>query len=155
MYDVPINTSFAALVVLAAFENDYKILLLKRSKEAYWCHIAGRIEKNEAAWQTVVRELMEETSVKTNTLYSASYIDRFYEHQHNRINLVPVFVAYVDSDVTIQLNDEHTEYRWCSIDEAIELVDFPNMKNLYAFIWRHFVDSRPRFPPIDLTVQGG
>lgn len=155
MYDVPINTSFAALVVLAAFEEGYKILLLKRSKEAYWCHVAGRIEKNEAAWQTVVRELTEETSIKTKNLYSASYIDRFYEHQYNRINLVPVFVTYVDSDVAIQLNHEHTEYRWCSIDEAMELVDFPNMKNLYAFIWRHFVNSSPRFPAIDLAARSG
>lgn len=151
MNDVPINASFAALVVLAAFENGYKMLLLKRSKEGYWCHIAGRIEKNETAWQTVVRELKEETSIPIKTLYSASYIDRFYEHQYNRINLVPVFVAYVDSDVAVQLNHEHTEYRWCSVEEAIALVDFPNMKKLYAFIRRHFVDSSPRFPPIDFV----
>lgn len=150
MSSVPINTSFAALVVLAAFENGHKILLLKRAKEGYWCHIAGRIEKNETAWQAVVRELKEETSINAKKLYSASYIDRFYESQHNRINLVPVFIAYIDRDVFIQLNDEHTQYRWCSIEEATALVDFPNMKTLYAYVWRHFVNSRPRFPPIDL-----
>lgn len=151
MHDVPINTTFAALVVLAAFDNGYKILLLKRSTEAYWCHVAGRIEKDEAAWQTAVRELREETSIEAKTLYSACYIDRFYEHQYNRINLVPVFVAYVDADVAIQLNHEHTAYCWCSLEEATARVDFPNMKELYAFVWRHFADSSPRFAPIDIA----
>ncbi len=148
MASVPVNASFAALVVLAEFGYEYKMLLLKRATEKYWCHVAGHIENGETAWQTVVRELKEETSIEAEVIYSASYIDRFYDDVLNRINLVPVFVTYVDRSVAIRLDHEHTDYKWCDLEEAKALVDFPNMKTLYEFIWQYFVLNRPAFAPI-------
>ena len=148
MTSIPVSTSFAALVVLAKFDDEFQMLLLKRSKEKYWCHVAGHIESGETAWQAVIRELKEETSVEASAIYSASYIDRFYDDVRNRINLVPVFVTYVERNVVVQLDHEHTDYKWCGLEEAKALVDFPNMKTLYDFIWRHFVFNQPTFSPI-------
>lgn len=143
MNPIPLNTSFVAGVALATIEGTKKILLLKRKKESFWCHVTGKIEDNETAWQAFIRELREETGVLINHLYSAEYIEQFYEHQKNCITLVPIFVALLPNDTEICINEEHTEYKWCSLDEAKALVPFPNQRVVYDHVWQVFVENKP------------
>lgn len=140
---LPIHSSYTALVAMARLSGEAKLLLLKRTNGNYWCHIAGRIEKGETAWQAAIRELKEETAIEVDAVQPSGYVDQFYDIDRDCINIVPVFVARVNAGSTVVLNEEHSEFKWCSLEEAKALVDFPNMRALYDFIWRHFVeDSR-------------
>ena len=112
---------------------------LKRRKEGFWCHVTGNIEADETACQAVIRELREETGVVTGEIYTAGYLDHFYEPDRNRINIVPVFVVFIPSNTEVQLNEEHTDYKWCTLEEAKSLVPFPNMRSVYDFVWSNFV----------------
>ena len=49
-------------------DDGLKFLILKRNEkklyEHLWQGVAGKIEKNEEAWQAAIRELKEETGLK-------------------------------------------------------------------------------------------
>lgn len=143
MNNIPLNASVVSGVLLKHGKDGCRMLLLKRAKEGFWCHIAGKIEGDEKAWQAFVREVEEETSIVIDDLYSADYLEQFYEADKNQISIIPVFVAQVASDVEVVLNDEHTQYQWCTLEEAKSLVPFPNQRAVFDHVWKHFVDSQP------------
>ncbi|PJG60513.1 NUDIX hydrolase [Aeromonas cavernicola] len=140
---IPISCHAVSGVALSTMDGETKLLVMKRVKGGFWCHVAGTIEEGETGWQTIIREVSEETGITVNELYNGLYLEQFYEAALNRIMVVPVFVVYCPPNQTITLNDEHTEYRWCSLAEAKALVSFPGQKALYDHIWHYFVDNPP------------
>ncbi len=140
---IPINTYIASGVAISIIDGVPKLLLLKRVKGDFWCHVCGKIEGDETAWQTIIREFHEETGIVVNELYTAEFMERFYESEKNSITICPAFVVKCSPGEEIRLNEEHTEYRWCSVEEAKALVPFPNQKNLYDHIQQYFIDAEP------------
>ncbi|WP_062270697.1 NUDIX hydrolase [Endozoicomonas arenosclerae] len=150
---IPVNTSVVSGVAIADIDGEPKILLLKRSKEGFWCHVAGKIEEGETGWQAIIREFHEETGIKVTSLYNAEYSEQFYESGKNRFMIIPSFVVFCEQNQAVTLNHEHTEYRWCSLQEAIERVPFPNQKHLYQHVWQYFIENRPsEMMKIDLVA---
>ncbi|MCH2109249.1 MAG: NUDIX domain-containing protein [Polyangiaceae bacterium] len=142
---IPVNTSIVAGVALSQIDGEQKMLLMKRVKGEFWCHVAGSIEAGETAWQAIVREFDEETKIKVTSLYNAQILEQFFEAQLNVIQLIPVFAVLCPPNQVVQLNEEHTEYRWCSLDEAKLLTPFPNQHRVYDHIWSYFV-AQPAHP---------
>lgn len=138
-----INTAFVAGVALSFFNHQPKMLLLKRVKGNYWCHIAGGIEAGETGWQALLREVGEETKLNIKDLYNGDYLEQFYDPQQDQIMMIPCFVIFCSEDQTVTLNEEHTSYRWCTLEEAKALTPFPNQHALYDHIWQHFVLKTP------------
>ncbi|EJE8673945.1 NUDIX domain-containing protein [Vibrio parahaemolyticus] len=97
---IPIQATHVSGVVISRIDGVDKILLLKRVKGGYWCHVAGGVEAGETGWQTILRELKE----------------------------------------------EHTEYRWCSLEEAKQLTPFANQHHLYDHVWQYYVDVESLTP---------
>lgn len=140
---IPICSKVVSGVALSQVGGESKMALMKRSKEGFWCHVAGKVEAGETGWQAIVREFFEETQIVVRELYNGEYLEQFYEPGKNRIEIIPVFVAFCPPEQPVVLNSEHTEFRWCSLEEAKSLVPFPNQKALYEHIWRHFVLEKP------------
>lgn len=53
---IPIQATHVSGVVISRIDGVDKILLLKRVKGGYWCHVAGGVEAGETGWQTILRE---------------------------------------------------------------------------------------------------
>ncbi|GAD90022.1 hypothetical protein VHA01S_031_00340 [Vibrio halioticoli NBRC 102217] len=140
---IPINTQFVSGVALSEFDGDTKILLLKRTKGEYWCHVAGKIEDGETGWQTIIREFDEETSIKVSQLYNSEYLEQFYEAKSNQLVVIPSFVVLCERHQEVILNPEHTDYQWCTLEEAKAIAPFHNQHKLYDHIWEQFVLSPP------------
>ncbi len=140
---IPVHTTAVAAVVLATISGELKVLMLKRTKDHFWSYVSGSIETEETAIEAVKREVKEETAASIERLYSADYIVQFFDIKHNRIMVVPAFVAYLAADINIQLNDEHSDYKWCSLSEAKSLAAFPNQRALLDHVWHDFVDNLP------------
>ncbi|WP_375751365.1 NUDIX pyrophosphatase [Vibrio sp. HN007] len=138
---IPLNTSIVAGVALSEIDGETKMLLMKRVKGGYWCHVAGSIENDETGWQAIIREFDEETGIKVTSLYNGQCIEQFYEANVNVIELIPVFTVLCPPNQEVTLNEEHTEYKWCSLEEAIELTPFPNQHDVYRHVWSYFVDK--------------
>ena len=54
-------------------------------------------------------------------MWTVDRVNHFFEAEQNRMNLIPVFGIEVESSI-ITLSPEHTEYKWCSIDEGVDLL---------------------------------
>lgn len=102
-------------------DNVPEYLILKRNKnkiyEHLWQGVAGKIEKDEKAWQTAIRELKEETGLDPSNIFIADHVSRFYETKGDRVNLVPVFGIEVNSKDVI-LSDEHVDFKWVHYADA-------------------------------------
>ncbi|GAK14081.1 NUDIX pyrophosphatase [Geomicrobium sp. JCM 19039] len=141
--NVPINSSGIAAVLL---KNNH-VLLLKRNDaplQGAWCYIGGGIEEGERAWEAALREIEEETGVTDVSLYTSNTFDQFYSPEQNEIYIAPVFVGLVKEATPIVLNDEHSEYRWLTIEAAKEQATMPGNDQVLEFIEKHFVQQAPR-----------
>jgi dihydroneopterin triphosphate diphosphatase len=126
--------------------DETKVLIMKRVGEpmhGQWFQCAGRIEAGETAWQAALRELKEEANLTPRAFYSAEICDQFYSHQADAIMLFPVFVAYIDEADEVTLNEEHSEYKWMSRNEAETHLPFPNQRVILGRIWFDFVENEP------------
>ena len=109
-----------------------RFLLLKRAKtkmyEHLWQGVAGKIEGDEKAWETAIRELKAETGFRPIRMFVSAHVSRFYETHGDRVNLVPVFGIKVD-DANVTLSKEHCEFRWVDFDTAYHTLVWSGQKD--------------------------
>ncbi|HIA23893.1 MAG TPA: NUDIX domain-containing protein [Candidatus Marinimicrobia bacterium] len=136
-------------------EDGLLFLILKRAEtkmyEHLWQGVAGKIEAGETAPLAAIRELDEETGLKPRHMFIADHISRFYEAHDDRINLVPVFGIEVDSD-DVTLSEEHCDYKWVTLDEALEHLVWRGQKKGIQVINEMVLsaDERMRWSTIEL-----
>lgn len=145
-FEIPIRPTGVAVVLLKKIGNEYKVLLLKRATSILhnvWCYIGGSIEEGETAWEAALREIKEETGIAKVLLYNSNKFDQIYSHIENYIYVAPVFVGYVEEEQDVTLNYEHSEFRWVSFKEAIEMTSIPGNDETLMSIEKHFVKRKP------------
>ena len=113
-------------------KSGLKYLLLKRAEEkiygGLWQCVTGKIEADEPAWKTAVRELKEETGLTPLNMFVADNVSKFYEANKDRMNLIPVFGIEVESD-EVKLSDEHSEFMWADFDFAFKKLVWRGQKD--------------------------
>ncbi len=146
--EIPIKSFTVAAYICRIESGRGQYLILKRCTpylDQTWQMVSGKIEKGDTAWQAALREIKEETGLIPDRLYSVNEVELFYEVSQNCINLVPVFLGFIDSQQTVRLSDEHCEFRWVTPDEAQRLLIFDRHAKTIALIESQFV----RRPPLD------
>ena len=138
---IPLNSSVVSGVALSKIDGEVKMLLMKRVKGGFWCHVAGSIEEGETGIGAIIREFKEETQIEVSNLYNAQFLEQFYEASVNVIQLIPVFVVMCPPEQKVTLNEEHTEFKWCRLEEALELAPFPNQHAVFKHVWSYFVEK--------------
>jgi len=120
------NLTKNALAII--FNNDMEVLLLQRSsyKEQWMPEkialVGGGVEEGEEPVEAVQREIKEETGLDIN-----KFIEKFVL-QRNEDSVEHMFIAKYDGDNDdVELNDEHQDYGWYSIDEIDKLDTVPNL----------------------------
>lgn len=128
-----------------------QFLLFRRAPsvdyEGQWRMVGGRIDDEETAWQAALRELREETGREPTHFWTVPSINRFYEWQHDRINLIPAFAAELDADPV--LNHEHDDFAWLDVDTAVSRLLWPEQRRLVQLTARML---RRGLPP-ELVVE--
>lgn len=142
---VAINCTAATIFIFSKCQREDRVLLLRRTDTlaGRWCQVAGGIEAGEKAWETVLRETIEETSLCLDHLYSADCCEQIYDFSQNKIELLPVFVGFVSDDAKVVLNPEHDAFRWVNLAQARELLPFPQQRTTLEMIWQHFISQAP------------
>jgi len=108
------------------------LLLLRSQKKIYanqWRMVGGKVEEGEDYWMGALRELKEELGIRPDSFWVIPSINTFYEAKSDQIHLIPAFAAEI-SGQQIKLNEEHTEYRWVSVDKIDEMIAWPEQKRL-------------------------
>lgn len=123
-------------VHMAAYDDeiqDYKFLVLQRASglKVYpniWQVITGTIEKGETALQTALREISEEIELIPNKIWTLPYLTTFFNAKKDTINASPVFAVLVDYVKTINISDEHQNYKWLNFQDCIDCLELPSHK---------------------------
>lgn len=116
------------------FEKDRAwFLLLHRSKDepAYadiWQLVSGVIEGNEKAVDAALRELTEETRLKPKAFWDVPFVNSFYDHVNDVINVSPLFAAQVDVGSEPKLSSEHDDYGWFTYEDAFRKLVWPGQR---------------------------
>lgn len=115
-------------------DSEVSFLLFRRAKgkiyEGQWRMIGGKVKAQETYWQAALRELKEETNLVPKNFWTIPSINQFYEHSSDKILSIPAFAAEIHRDETIQLDDEHTEFRWIQPKEASTYIQWPEQIRL-------------------------
>jgi len=127
-----IKSRFIECYIYVSTPIGIKYLLLKRHNDnkiysGIWQIVTGRIEKNEKAYDAALRELKEETGLKVLKFFVIPKITPFYTHENDTINLIPLFLAEVFYD-EVKISNEHSEYLWCDVKDAIKKVYWHSQK---------------------------
>lgn len=116
-------------VVYRLTRQGAQVLVLKRSEErgGFWSLVNGTTEPGETPVQCRARELFEETGISqvigwTGQLHSFSFV------RNDETYNVLVFGAEVDKNASVVINEEHSEFLWLAIDEAVDRVKFQDDK---------------------------
>lgn len=137
------------------FNSTPEYLLLRRSPDAQyagqWRMIGGKIEEGETAWQTALREILEETGLHPTRLWAIPSTNAFYEWEHDRVNIIPAFGAEVAGEPTI--NREHDDYRWMPTEKAAECLRWPEQRRLLTISARMVADGIP--PELVIRIEEG
>jgi 8-oxo-dGTP pyrophosphatase MutT (NUDIX family) len=104
-------------VLIAVRRGDEFLVLLRAPyKHAYWHLAGGGVEEGETDADAAARELLEETELAAATLEDLGD-DLGYDGVR-----VHAFATEAPPEWEPTLNDEHDDHRWCSLDDALELL---------------------------------
>jgi len=110
-------------------------LLLKRTleKEGFWQPVTGGLEEGETKVEALEREVLEETGIKNIVRiiedvhyfeYSDSHFIKGYDFVREH-----VFGVQIHPNEKIVLDGkEHSQFKWCSFQEALELLKWKENK---------------------------
>jgi dATP pyrophosphohydrolase len=110
--------------------------------------ISGTTENGEKAYETALRELQEETGIKSDSLYKIPKISEFYYVEQDTINLVPIFLVECNTN-TIVLSDEHVNYRWFDFSNAFEKLHWNSWKENLTLI-NNILEDEKRFNSLEI-----
>ena len=142
-----------------AYYNDNKssweFLLLKRSKATIypeiWQGVTGKIEDSELPYKTAIRELMEETGLNAKKMWTIDKVNYFYDSKMDIMNLIPVFGVTVNSKNVI-ISKEHSEYKWCNINETIKLITWEEQKKGVEIFHEMLTENRKRLEMMEIQI---
>lgn len=122
-----------------------KILLLLGSDkdpqfhESFWYVVTGAKENEDLTLKdTVIREIKEETNLEVEKIIDLNWILE-YESLGNKC-IEHVFISYTN-DNKIILNEESIDYKWCSLDEFVNLIKWYDDKNKLKEILSKYVEE--------------
>jgi 8-oxo-dGTP pyrophosphatase MutT (NUDIX family) len=98
-------------------------LLLKRLPErnGFWQPMTGGVEEGETRVEALHREIGEETGIRNLIRVIEGLF--YFEFSDPDLNQEYVYGVEVSPSETVVLDGrEHSEYRWCSFQEALQLL---------------------------------
>lgn len=117
-----------------------EFLVLERAEgkkyAGQWRMVGGKVEPCEAAWQSGLRELREETGLFPCSFWCVPSINHFYEAATDTLHNIPVFAAEVSAEGAIQLNEEHNTWKWIAHDDVTDFIVWPEQQRLMGIINR-------------------
>ena len=122
-------------IVFKRSNEKIQYLVLKRTseREGFWQPITGGLEEGETRVEALRREVFEETGIKNfvRIVEDVHYFEYPGSHFVKGYDFIKeyVFGVEVSSTEKIVLDErEHSEFRWCSFQQALNLLKWKENK---------------------------
>ena len=124
------RTTQVEIIVFKIVNDKILFLLLKRNKQkgGFWQPITGGVHDGESLADAVKRELLEEIGIKDYIrIYNKIH---YFEFDTDKLETLKeyVFGVQIADDTTSKLSPEHTNMKWCTIEKALELLEYDSNK---------------------------
>ena len=127
--------------------KDWEYLMLKRvnNRGGFWQGVTGAPEDEETLFEGASRELFEETGfklksvklIKTDMSYIIPMEDRWRDIYPEGTKEIPeyLFIAKINESRPPKIDPiEHNEWKWCSYEEAMNLLSLEDNKRALDFV---------------------
>mgnify|MGYP001591680664 CR=1 FL=1 len=120
---MPVEVSAGAIVFKKNSQIEY-LLLHRRANPPFkesWDFPRGNIEKDESEIQAVTREIKEETGISYLRFIKGfrESVEFFYRKEGKLIRKTIIYYLAETNSKEVRLSDEHNDYAWLPIDEAL------------------------------------
>lgn len=134
-----LNASMIEAHISRKRKGKIEFLMLKRGEKAkypgLWQMVTGKIKKDEKAYETVLREVKEETNMVVEKLFIVPNVNSFYSSVNDTINFVPVFLCLVSENDDVKISKEHCKFRWVSNNKAMKMIAWPGQQKSLSIIY--------------------
>lgn len=143
IFYMPTRTSQVEVIIFKIVNNQIYFLLLKRNerKGDFWQPVTGGVHEKESLLEAVKRELREETGI---TKYLRIIEDVYYfEFDAKEYGILKEYVFGVEilPDTNIILSHEHTEMKWCLLDESLALLKYDSNKTAFKKLFSLLISN--------------
>ncbi|MDI1494982.1 MAG: NUDIX hydrolase [Cenarchaeum symbiont of Oopsacas minuta] len=109
---------------------DGREYLLLRYLGGHWDFVKGKIETGETLKDTVIRETQEETGICDLVLMDGFEDEIYYRFKHEGTLIEKRVVFYLANTKTkkIVISDEHLDYAWMGMDDALNRLTYDNAR---------------------------
>ncbi|XP_014775375.1 bis(5'-nucleosyl)-tetraphosphatase [asymmetrical] isoform X2 [Octopus bimaculoides] len=123
----------AGLIVYRRLHNQIEYLLLKHSYgKQHWTPPKGHVDLGEMEFDTALRETYEEAGLHKNQMIldETFQVEIFYPVKNASKRVIYWLSQVKDPNVKVTLSSEHNDYKWCSLKEALDIVEYQNSKDI-------------------------
>lgn len=131
------------VVTCLLMNDDGKLLILKRSSKVrtykgLWGGVAGYVEDDEEPYETALKEIREEVGIEKEDVSLIEQGDPieftdFYEGERYDWIIYP-FLFRIEKKGKLQIDWEHSEYRWIIPSEITRYDTVPHLKDIVSKI---------------------
>ena len=128
------GTETSAGIVLFRSNSAKSEFLLLNYPQGHWDFIKGKVEQNETAHETALRETKEETGIS-----NIEFVDGFeasveydFRFKKEDIHKKVIFFLAKTEEKDVRLSHEHNDYLWLEYNDALKKTTFANAKNVLS-----------------------
>jgi len=150
-----IKSSIVEVHVFRIKDSKMEFLILQRTRNqnygGLWQMVTGKIENNEKAYQTALREVAEETKLSVKNLWVVPNVNSFYSQEDDVIYKIPVFAAEVNCEPDVKLSKEHCKYVWAEKKEAMALFAWEGQKKSLKIFTDYYFNKKEYLELLKIT----
>ncbi|HEX4662652.1 MAG TPA: NUDIX pyrophosphatase [Candidatus Saccharimonadales bacterium] len=124
-------------------DGNVEFLLVRRVPDdgGFWQPVTGGVEEGEDVRAAVRREVMEETGV-TNILHMSDELHRTTWMMDDHSGYDMVHALHVPHDTQVTLSDEHDDYKWLPLGEALPMLKFDGNRESMRIVHKYILDRK-------------
>ncbi|HWV25249.1 MAG TPA: NUDIX domain-containing protein [Thermomicrobiales bacterium] len=109
-----------------------QFLLLQRRPDVTlphtWQAFHAQVHAGETTLEAVRRAVLDLAGLRVSEIYSADYVNQFYDENRDALVLAPVFAVNVSPQAPIDLADDFRDAAWYDRDEATARLPFSGQR---------------------------
>lgn len=94
----------------------------------FWQIPSNAIRDGEGVVAAIERSLAA-FELRPSAVWAAEHVYAIYNRRFDCMQLIAVYAAEVDADAVRLTAEEHAEFRWCSFEEALEMIHYRGLRD--------------------------